>query len=99
VGSTFGLLAALVLGAPVRPINLNLPPPALPPPQPAWSNFRLQAPKPTSRPAWLPPSVLPDLKRAAPNARGSGHDQDVNPYLGGDRSQTDDRGNNRGVRR
>src|SRR5262245_38188626 len=99
VGWTFGVLVALVLGAPLRPINLYPSSPALPSPPPAWSNFQFQVPTPPSRPTWLPPSILPDLKRTAPNTRGTGHDHDVNPYLGGDRSQADDRDSHGGVRR
>lgn len=85
MGSAVGLLVALALGAPARPINLNLPPPALPTPPPAWSNFKLQVPK--------RPSVLPDPKRVASSARG--YDEDVNPYLGGDRSHAGTGGNDR----
>jgi uncharacterized membrane protein YgcG len=51
--------------APARPINLNLPPPRLPPPRPAWSNFQVPIPKPPSR--WLAPWLIPD-----PNRQGSG---------------------------
>ena len=80
VGSAFGLLLAWTLGAP-GPVNLNLPPPAPPPAQPAWSNFQLPVPKPPARPAWLPPSVLPDINRASVPTRGTG--RSVNPYLGG----------------
>jgi hypothetical protein len=81
MGSAFGLLVALALGAPAQPINLNLPPPTPAPPQPAWSNFQLPVQKPPSRPAWLPSSVLPNINRASVPTRGTG--RGVNPYLGG----------------
>jgi hypothetical protein len=88
VGSAFALLVALALGAPAGPINLNLPPPAVPPPPPAWSNFQLQLPK--------PPSFLPDPRRVASGARGT--DENVNPYLGGDRRHSGTGATDRGVR-
>jgi hypothetical protein len=76
VGATFGLLAALALSAPA-PINLNLPPPLLPPqaqsPAPPAPNFLIPLPKPPSRPAWLPTWFLPDNKGSSGGTRGSGH--------------------------
>jgi hypothetical protein len=102
VGSTLGLLVALAVASPAQPINLNLPPLAIPPTSPApppWSNFQLQVPTPPSRPAWLPSSFLPDLKRAASNTRGNGYGHGVNPFLGGDRSHGGDRGSDPGGRR
>jgi hypothetical protein len=97
VTSAIGVLLAVALGAPAQPMNFNLPPPAPPPPQPSWSNFQLKVPTPPSRPAWLPPWFLPDLKRASVPTHGT--EPSVNPFLGGGPSDVIGHGSHPGGRR
>jgi len=59
VGSGLGLLVALALGAPPRPINLNLLPPA-----PIAQQPNLLTPRPAGplRPAWVAPWLRQNYK-------------------------------------
>jgi hypothetical protein len=76
VGATIGLLVALALavpasGAPMKPINLNLPPPTPPAQSPSQPNLPwAPTPPPSWRPAWLPPWLIPD-KISVPTRKGA----------------------------
>jgi len=63
MGAPLGLWVALTLSLPasLRPINLNLPPPAPPAQSPSKPNMPWTPPPPASwRPGWLPPWLIPD---------------------------------------
>jgi len=76
VGAAIGLWLALAVAIPasLRPINLNLPPPAPPAQAPAKQGkpstpFTPAAP-PSWRPAWLPAWLIPD-RISVPTRKGA----------------------------
>ena len=67
MGAAIGLCAAILLAAPapMRPINLNLPPPRPPAQWTAPANFLAPMPPQSQRPRWLAPWLLPDATKAS----------------------------------
>jgi hypothetical protein len=76
VGAAIGLWAALALAIPasLRPINLNLPPPAPPAQAPGKQGKPsvpfTPTPPPSWRPAWLPTWLIPD-RISVPTRKGA----------------------------